>query len=104
MDRPEEIARRTAADRFRLRREALAEDLVRLLGRRGRVEPSADLDEGAPWTADSRAGRGAAEPNEWAIVSRHWGADETDALTTILHRLSRNLGARAVWLLTSDHE
>jgi len=104
MDRPEEIARRTAADRFRLRREALAEDLVRLLGRRGRVEPSADLDEGARLTAEFLAGRGAAEPNEWAIVSRHWGADETDALTTILHRLSRNLGARAVWLLTSDHE
>ena len=104
MDRPEEIAGQTAADRFRIRREALVGDLVRLLGPRCRVEPSADAAEGARLTTEFLAGRGAAAPNEWAIVSRHWGADEADALTSVLHRLSRNLGPRAVWLLTTDRE
>jgi hypothetical protein len=104
MDRSEDTARGTAGDRFRLRRAELIEDLVRLLGPRARAEPSADPADAARLSTEFLAGRGAAEPNEWAIVSRHWGTDEVDALTSTLDRLSRNLGPRAAWLLTADHE
>jgi hypothetical protein len=103
-DRSEEIARQAAATRFGLRRAELAADLSRLLGRHVRAEPSADPAEGARLTAEFLAGRGAAAPNEWAIVSRHWGGDEADTLTATLHRLSYNLGSRPAWLLTADRE
>ena len=104
MDRSDEIARRASRNRFRQRRAALAGELARLLGPREAAEPVDDSERAAALSAAFVRDHAAAEAHEWARVARWWGADEAGDLADTLHRISRHVGPRAVWLLLRERE
>ena len=97
--RQDETARRAAAERFRLRRAEVAEGLVALLGRREGAVPLDDAAAAAGVESELLASHAEAEPHDWALVRREWPPSDVEALAETLHRLARNLGARAVWLV-----
>ncbi len=97
--RPDEVARREAAERFRARRVELAGELTALLGRREAVAPVDDMAAAAAVDGEFLASYRQAEPHEWAIVRHGWPEEDTGGCAEALDRLARNLGARPAWLL-----
>lgn len=95
---PDEIARRHASARFHARRAELAAALVALLGPRAAPTP-ADAPTAAAVAQELTASHRDAEPYDWALVRHAWPAAAVGDCADALHRLSRNLGARAVWLV-----
>ncbi|HKG93040.1 MAG TPA: hypothetical protein VKA84_14145 [Gemmatimonadaceae bacterium] len=93
-----------AEQRFRTRRVEFAGALRQLLGARAAPEPLADRASAAALAAELAATLEAAEQHDWGVVSREWSAADAEAMAEVMHRLSGNLGARAVWLLTADPE
>ena len=105
IDRQAEMARQAvAAHRFGLQRAEFAADLRRLLGAGAALEPLGDRGRAAALSAELAASLRAAEQYDWGVVTREWAGVEADAMTETLHRLAGNLGARAVWMLTSHEE
>ena len=103
MERSEELTARLAANRFRIARAEFASALARLLGRAA-PEPIADAAQAVALSNDFRAAYDAAEPYDWAMVTRAWGAAEAPAVVEALYRLSRNVGMRPTWLLAREGE
>ena len=99
MDRSDEIARRAGAQRFRLRRAAIAADLTRLLGPSAPREPLAEAGEASAVAAEFDRAYATTEARAWARVARWWEDAQADDLADTVHRLANNLGAREVWLL-----
>ena len=91
-------AREDASPRFHARRAALADGLARLLGPRAQP-PLADAATAAAAAAELAASRRDAEPHDWALLRHAWPAGAARECVEALHRLARNVGARAVWLV-----
>lgn len=89
-----------ASERRAIERRALAEDLVRLLGRDAPM-PMDDALRADALAREFVASREAALPDEWALVRRTWDGVQEQAVVDTLHRLARNAGAREAWLLVS---
>jgi hypothetical protein len=104
MEPHDDLRARLAAERFRRRRDAVGEDLARLVGPRLTVTLLDDAARAAALQAEFLASHRAAEGQEWACVAQEWPAADVVALTDTVHRLARNLRPRAVWLLLPGHE
>jgi hypothetical protein len=98
MSSPDETAHRQVSARFHARRAELAGALVGLLGPRAAPAP-ADAATAAAVAEELSASHRDAEPYDWALVRHAWPAAGAGDCADALHRLARNLGVRAVWLV-----
>ena len=99
MPRPDDRAARLSALRFADGRLLLQGWLRALLGPRPDVLPIDDPARAAEIHAEYRASERAAEGQDWALARQAWPLHDIDELVDTLHRLSNNLGTRAVWLV-----
>lgn len=104
MERPDEVARRASDNRFRRGREALLDDLERLLGARHSAEIVHDADRAAAIAAEASTGHREAAEHDWALARHVWLSDDRTPLVTVLHAISTLVGPRPVWLIVPGRE
>lgn len=90
--------------RFHRRRAEVTAEIARLLGPRGARTPVAEPERAAALERELGASYGAAGEHPWGIVAQEWPVGSVVAVTDTLHRLSRNLRQRPVWLVLAEGE
>lgn len=100
MRNPEpDLAAHFRDDRFRREEEALADALGGLLGREARTLSFAERSRADGLAAEFLASRGAHEERGGGVAEEVWGQAQIQLSVDAIHRVSRNLGSRPVWLI-----